>query len=1162
MMEVFQSMGIKLCSGVLGFSWADYQIRLMGGPDPCAGRVEVLFRHEWGTVCDDGWDLKNAAVVCRELGCGKPLSAPLEAWFGEGTNDIWLDNVSCRGTEASLITCKHPGWGKHNCRHGEDAGVVCEGVGRRLPQFPSVGQHHGTAGMPYGDHITPAMARNEQGFSTDTPMLMRPLGSESPVLRLVNGQSACSGRVEVYHNGIWGSVCDDGWGLKSAKVVCRQLGCGAPVSTAGGAFFGEGTGPVWLDNVRCTGAEMSLLDCETEPWGKHDCTHREDAGVVCLDEFPTSPTSQTTTFSTQGSGYKEMTTLGNTMTHSTLGWPEYWGPLQPDNPMEYFLPDTTLIRLADGPNRCTGRVEVFHDNRWGTVCDDLWDIYDAVVVCRELGCGKAVSADGLSKYGQGTGPIWMDGVSCMGFEISLRMCNSQPWGEHNCHHSEDAGVTCKGVADSVVDQRNQDLSHQVQEPSATSIHHSPEEKTMSNPDHRTSQTQRTHAQLPSVYWWLPSEASIEHPPDFFTKHSPELSAEDLANPSAEHPPAFLAENHFIEHLSEFSAEHLPDLTTKHLPEISAEHPSDLTTEHSPEVSAEYPSNLITDYLLEVSAEHPSDLTNKHPPEVFVEHPSDLITEYLSEVSAEHPSDLTTKHPPEVSSAHPSNLTTEHPPEVFVEHSSELTTKYPLEVSAEHPSDITIEHLPEVSAELPSDVTTEYPPEVSAEHPSSFTIEHPPEVFAEHPSDLTKYPLEVSAEHPSNLTIDHPPEIFAEHPSNLTTEHPPEVFVEHPSELTTKYPLEVSAEHPSDITIEHLPEVSAELPSDVTTEYPPEVSAEHPSSFTIEHPPEVFAEHPSDLTKYPLEVSAEHPSNLTIEHPPEVFAEHPSNLTIKHPPEVSAEHPSDFITEQPPEVSAKHLYDLSTEHSPDVSTQLVGASPSHLHSGSLTQQTSESRLHGIVKAWIQETSGRGAYVETLEKEVSSTAASLSGPVVFTDREEMEQPAGSSQPGIDRIQEQTTSSGRASSEFTGTESQHQDILSSRGKTMNTSDSSTSTFLPEPSASPQPKIVSDIASGTRDPQHHGKVCETPQLYTLMQATKASCDGLTAFSRVYQQEKSDLKAITYQLAQLTSSLHKIFALLLSRSASRAQEGSCQCTSRPAANASSPARMAEFSLL
>ena len=102
------------------------KVRLVGGNRVNTGRVEVYYNNTWGTVCDDGWDLNDAAVVCRELGFPGAVSSSCCASFGQGNGPIWLDEVRCTGSETSLSSCSHGGWGRHTCDHGEDAGVFCE----------------------------------------------------------------------------------------------------------------------------------------------------------------------------------------------------------------------------------------------------------------------------------------------------------------------------------------------------------------------------------------------------------------------------------------------------------------------------------------------------------------------------------------------------------------------------------------------------------------------------------------------------------------------------------------------------------------------------------------------------------------------------------------------------------------------------------------------------------------------------------------------------------------------------------------------------------------------------------------------------------------------------------------------------------------------------
>ncbi|XP_029814734.1 scavenger receptor cysteine-rich domain-containing group B protein-like [Manacus vitellinus] len=102
-------------------------LRLAGGPGRCAGRVEVLYLHRWGTLCGHTWGLAEAQVVCRQVGCGPALSAPGGAHFGQGEGPVWLDRVTCTGTEGHLGECQVGPWGEASCEHGADVGVVCAG---------------------------------------------------------------------------------------------------------------------------------------------------------------------------------------------------------------------------------------------------------------------------------------------------------------------------------------------------------------------------------------------------------------------------------------------------------------------------------------------------------------------------------------------------------------------------------------------------------------------------------------------------------------------------------------------------------------------------------------------------------------------------------------------------------------------------------------------------------------------------------------------------------------------------------------------------------------------------------------------------------------------------------------------------------------------------
>ncbi|NXL99628.1 DMBT1 protein, partial [Tyrannus savana] len=429
------------------------QVRLANSSARCQGQVQVSYGGTWVALCDHGWGLAEAQVVCRQGGCRHALSAPGGSWFGQGQMKVWPGSVTCTGTEQELLDCQVKPWENRTCHLGKAAGVICAG------EWHVVG------------------------------------------VRLVSSGSRCAGRVEVFHNGRWGTVCDDTWDLADAQVVCRQVGCGKAVSAPGRAQFGRGSGFIWLDETNCTGAEPHLSACPARPWGRNDCYHGEDAGVVCSGELWHSAQVRLVGGPGECAGRVEVLHAGAWGTVCDDTWDftaaavvcrylgcgqvisapprarfgEGRGPIWLDgltcqgheghlgechhkgwgiHGCEHSEDASVVcaagnsssgeVRLVEGPHLCMGRVEVLHDGQWGTVCDDSWDLREAQVVCRQLGCGEAQAAHGHAHFGRGAGPIWLDDVTCMGEETHLAQCHARPWGKNNCHHGEDAGVVCSG----------------------------------------------------------------------------------------------------------------------------------------------------------------------------------------------------------------------------------------------------------------------------------------------------------------------------------------------------------------------------------------------------------------------------------------------------------------------------------------------------------------------------------------------------------------------------------------------------------------------------------------------------------------------------------------------------------------------------------------------
>ncbi|XP_069014405.1 scavenger receptor cysteine-rich domain-containing protein DMBT1-like [Embiotoca jacksoni] len=527
------------CGGVSLSCAGNPPLRLVNGTDRCSGRVEVLHDGQWGTVCDDEWDIKDAQVVCSAMDCGTAQTAKNSAFFGEGEGHIWLDDVNCRGNETSLHHCTRPTFGENNCGHSEDAGVVCSATLRLINGTDQcsgrVELHHGIQWSPAfnvnwgiteaavvcremncGDALQNSGSFGQSGdlrgyrisctgresSLTQCTLIDHVRNSHDHIeeasvqcsgnVKLAGGPNRCVGRVEYYDKGQWGTVCGESWDINDAVVVCRQLDCGGAHKITTLPEYGHGTVQTWIENTECNGLESTLNQCPQRPFTDRICNATSIAGVVCTgslavrlnngkdecagrvevrhgDTWHTVCDADWTLNKAevvcdilecghavnalsgahfgQGSGsvveasdscfnnvtFLQQCSLGGFRT-ATCGHERDTGAVC-----------AAQVRLVSGTNECSGRVEIFYKGQWGTVCDDEWEINNADVVCRQIGCGHAVSAPTSAHFGRGGGPIWLDNVQCTGLEPALSHCEHPSFGENNCGHGEDAGVICLGA---------------------------------------------------------------------------------------------------------------------------------------------------------------------------------------------------------------------------------------------------------------------------------------------------------------------------------------------------------------------------------------------------------------------------------------------------------------------------------------------------------------------------------------------------------------------------------------------------------------------------------------------------------------------------------------------------------------------------------------------
>ncbi|CAC5424574.1 DMBT1 [Mytilus coruscus] len=208
-------------------------LRITAGYAKHQGRLEIYYRGEWGTVCDNHFGNVDAEVACRQLGYCSGIMQPANR-IRSGYGAVWLNDVNCSGSESKLLDCKFNNV-TSQCEHYEDVGIHC---------------------------FLNCSTEDDGG------------------LRIADGYAKNQGRLEVSHNGEWGTVCDNNFEDIDAEVACKQLGyCSGIMQPK--LLIRDGHGPIWLNDVKCSGSERRLLNCIYNEDTSH-CRHSEDVGIHCF----------------------------------------------------------------------------------------------------------------------------------------------------------------------------------------------------------------------------------------------------------------------------------------------------------------------------------------------------------------------------------------------------------------------------------------------------------------------------------------------------------------------------------------------------------------------------------------------------------------------------------------------------------------------------------------------------------------------------------------------------------------------------------------------------------------------------------------------------------------------------------------------------------------
>lgn len=497
--SIFSSILVLCYIALVPKTLAYFQsIRLVDGGSDNEGRVEILYDHTWGTMCDDDFKMNEANVICRMLGyTGAELYAG-RAYFGAGLQSmpIWLDNVHCNGQERNITDCelKHEqiekAFGDADCQHDEDVGVICfkeriEGFDIKLGGVRMTNLVHDAGSGRLLPRLRPSFYRYNKIGATPKPPLLEGF------LEVKTTSSSSNYR----------KVCNNNWTEMDSFVACGQLGYldhlkieeqelndildNELLRTKKKMYLKDNPSARRVEehllanytayyysagNFNCIGTENEVSWCEhdrSKSDGKYDCEAQGGRPVYLrcrmLRHKTDAPKNIQKTYRqliSRNKGYGRQASHSRDIANFNLGLAasdieqrigSHIG--RKNIPHSNRIPN---VRVRAGAALASGRVEVMIRGRWGAICDRNWTFESANVVCRQLGFGTAKNAFTRSKFGPGHNPIWLTDVQCKGFEKDIFECpmtfvkngyskdsdNATVIEREVCSHDREIGVEC------------------------------------------------------------------------------------------------------------------------------------------------------------------------------------------------------------------------------------------------------------------------------------------------------------------------------------------------------------------------------------------------------------------------------------------------------------------------------------------------------------------------------------------------------------------------------------------------------------------------------------------------------------------------------------------------------------------------------------------------
>ncbi|XP_029112209.1 scavenger receptor cysteine-rich type 1 protein M130-like [Scleropages formosus] len=498
-------------------------VRLVNGSSECGGRVELLYNSQWVSLYDTGWTTQQSNVVCNQLGCGPAVAT------GSGETPGSALQALCSGAESALQSCSFQSCSSCAANNSRSVTVVCSG-GVRLVNGPhncagdaqifyngmwvylslSINTNNYGAYWYLSNSISAGLC-NQLGCGNTVSLNYNTTGStnvlhaqctgrESAVkecnlyfqsgsswystltcsgnVRLVNGSSECSGRVELLYSSQWVSLYDTGWTTQQSNVVCSQLGCGQAVAT------GSGETPGSALQALCSGAESALQSCSFQSCSSCAANKSTSVTVVCsggvrLVNGPHNCAGDAQIFyngmwvylslsintnnygaywylsNSISAGLCNQLGCGNTvlLNYNTTGSTNVLQAqctgresavkecnlyFQSGSSWYSTLTCSGNVRLVNGSNECGGRVELLYSSQWVSLYDTGWTTQQSNLVCSQLGCGPAVAT------GSGETPGSALQALCSGAESALQSCSFQSCSSCAANNSRSVTVVCSG----------------------------------------------------------------------------------------------------------------------------------------------------------------------------------------------------------------------------------------------------------------------------------------------------------------------------------------------------------------------------------------------------------------------------------------------------------------------------------------------------------------------------------------------------------------------------------------------------------------------------------------------------------------------------------------------------------------------------------------------